>query len=363
MAIDISALVQEYYGINPVKCCNTREGWVIEEDGSQERLLCRALPLRGEKIIGTHVILKHLRENGFDKTDRYLTALNGLPFMPGYGVNYILIKRNMGRECEISCCEDLADASRLLAEMHLASRGFTQQKAEDVLIRFHELMYPPQERGEESARYSVDESNQNEFNFNCYIKNDLGNTPETFKRRLEELKKFRKTAKKSRNAFDYAYLSVADYYCALAERIHEELAVSPYEKLTEQYREEGCVCHRDYTGHNILLGKNETVINFESACIDLPIYDVANFLRRRMRKCGWSVSDADFILDNYSKTRPLSNDEITVLKILLQFPQKLWRIINKYYNSRRSWCEKSCLMQLEEVKQEKDPLAEFAKNF
>lgn len=362
MAIDIGALVQEYYGVCAVKCCNTREGWVIEDE-SQERFLCRALPIRCEKIIGTYVILNHLRTSGFDKTDRYVTALNGMPFMPGYGVNYVLMKRKTGRECEINCCEDLADASRLLAEMHLASRGFTQPKAESVLLRFHDLINPPEAGCEEMQRSCSDELGGVEFNFNSYIKNDLGNIPDTFKRRLEELKKFRKTAKKSRNTFDYAYLSVADYYCDLAEKIYGEIETSPYKKLIEQYKTEGCVCHRDYTGHNILLGKNESVLNFESACIDLPIYDVANFLRRRMRKCGWSVSDADFILNNYSNTRALSNDEICVLKLLLQFPQKLWRIINKYYNSRRSWCEKSCLIQLEEVKQEKDPLAEFAKNF
>lgn len=362
MAIDIGALVQEYYGICAVRCCSTREGWVIEDE-SQERFLCRALPFRGEKIIGTYAVLNHLRESGFEKTDTYLMALDGLPFMPGYGVNYVLMRRNQGRECEINCCEDLADASRLLAEMHLASRGFTQKKAEDVLLRFHDLINPPEIQGEDAQGSDQNEHRQVVFNFNCYIKNDLGNIPETFKRRLEELKKFRKTAKKSRNTFDYAYLSIADYYCSLAERIYGELTESPYEKLIERYCDEGCICHRDYTGHNILLGKHETIINFESACIDLPVYDVANFLRRRMRKCGWSVSDAEFILDNYSRTRPLSSDEIIVLKLLLQFPQKLWRIINKYYNSRRSWCEKSCLMQLEEVKQEKDPLAEFARNF
>lgn len=362
MAIDIGSLVQEYYGICAVKCCNTREGWVIESE-DYGRLLCRAIPHRGEKIVGTYVILNHLNENGFEKTDRYITALSGLPFMPGYGVNYVLLRRNAGRECEINCCDDLADASRLLAEMHLASKGFTQPKAEKVLVRFHDLLNPPEAESEEPQRSCGDERREVLFNLNCYIKNDLGNIPETFKRRLEELKKFRKTAKKRKDTFDYAYLSVADYYCDLAERIYRELVESPYVKLAEQYSEEGCICHRDYTGHNILLGKNESVLNFESACIDLPVYDVANFLRRRMRKCGWSVADAEFILENYSKVRPLSAEEIIVLKILLQFPQKLWRIINKYYNSRRSWCEKSCLLQLDEVNQEKDPLAEFAKKF
>lgn len=361
MAIDIGAFVQEYYGICVVKCCSTREGWVIENE-AKERFLCRALPLRGEKIVGTYVVLNHLRKNGFGKTDIFVTAINGLPFMSCYGTNYVLLRRNAGRECEINCREDLEDASRLLAEMHLASNGFTQPAAEEVLIRFHDLLNPPGVSNDD-MNVGGDDQNTVLFNFNCYIKNDLGNIPSTFKRRFEELKKFRKTAKKRKDTFDYAYLSVADYYCNLAEKICDEIVESPYGKLVKKYSEEGCICHRDYTGHNILLGQNETIINFESSCIDLPIYDVANFLRRRMRKCGWSVSDAYLILENYSKIRPLTDDELAVLRILLQFPQKLWRIINKYYNSRRSWCEKSCLLQLDEVKQERDPLAEFAERF
>ncbi|MBQ8827779.1 MAG: phosphotransferase [Clostridia bacterium] len=348
MAIDIGALVQEHYGIIAAKCISTREGWIIEEEGTGRSFLCRQSQLRGEKIIGTYIMLEHLESNGFDKTDKYITCLNGLPFIQGNSANFTLIFRKNGTECDISDSNDIASASVLLAQMHLAAEGFTADAAKDRLIKYHDML-------------SEDEDEQ--FNFSSYMKNDLGKTQSVFKKRFEELKRFRKTAKRSNNAFDYAYLEVADYYCSLAETISQALEDSPYQIITDEYSKRGCICHRDYTGHNILLNENESIINFESACIDLPIYDVANFIRRRMRKCGWSSKDAYYILENYSKVRPISDDELSVLKLLLQFPQKLWRIINKYYNSRRSWCEKSCLAKLEEVKQEREPLEEFAIQF
>ena len=97
--------------------------------------------------------------------------------------------------------------------------------------------------------------------------------------------------------------------------------------------------------------------------IELPVYDVANLLRRRLRKGNWSHDEAFFVLEEYNKHRVLSKDEICVLKILLQFPQKLWRIVNKYYNSKRGRYEKTGLTKLAEIAQEREPLAEFVKWF
>jgi spore coat protein I len=68
-------------------------------------------------------------------------------------------------------------------------------------------------------------------------------------------------------------------------------------------------------------------------------------------------------VEEYDKVNTVTDDEKEILKLLLQFPQKLWRIVNKYFNSRRSWCEKNCLAKLQEVKSEKEPLSDFAENF
>jgi spore coat protein I len=82
-----------------------------------------------------------------------------------------------------------------------------------------------------------------------------------------------------------------------------------------------------------------------------------------MKKCGWHVSEAYEILEEYSQLRELSKYEIEIMRIILAFPQKLWRIVNKYYNTRRSWCEKSCLIKLAEIESENEIIDKFLKEF
>jgi spore coat protein I len=68
-----------------------------------------------------------------------------------------------------------------------------------------------------------------------------------------------------------------------------------------------------------------------------------------MRKCNWNIQKASLLLDAYEEIFPLSSDEIIIMKAMLLFPQKFWRVANRYYNSRRSWAQKNFTGMLEEV--------------
>ena len=95
------------------------------------------------------------------------------------------------------------------------------------------------------------------------------------------------------------------------------------------------ICHHDYSYQHILIrGDVTSIINFDYCSVELKIYDIVNILRRRMRKCNWDIEKAKLILDVYRKIEPLDQDEMKVMKSMLQFPQKFWRVINRYYNSR-----------------------------
>ncbi len=81
-----------------------------------------------------------------------------------------------------------------------------------------------------------------------------------------------------------------------------------------------------------------------------------------MRKCEWDISKTELIIDSYNSVEPLSADEMAVMKIILKFPQKFWRVVNRYYNSRRSWSERSFVARLQEVIEEIGPHREFIKS-
>ena len=124
------------------------------------------------------------------------------------------------------------------------------------------------------------------------------------------------------------------------------------------------ICHHDYSYQNILIrGDVTSIINFDYCSVELKIYDIVNILRRRMRKCNWDIEKAKLILDVYRKIEPLDQDEMKVMKSMLQFPQKFWRVINRYYNSRRCWAQRNFTIMLEEVIQEKDAHKSFMDKF
>lgn len=351
--------LEEAYEIRIERITPMRDFYIVETVGGQRTLRLKALGMAPEKVLYTHAAMQHLSQNRFHLGETVHFSRWGLPFVTLEGNWYSLVTPAMGRECNFDNFTDLAIAARLLGELHTAGKGFTSKRATELLLPELQRLEAWQAEYEEREASVVTEAGAERW-----IRCDLGQIPSVFCRRQEELKRFRRLAKKNRGRFDYAFLSIADYYCDLAERVYYELLESPYERLVERSRREGCLCHRDYTGHNILAGgRRDTVVNFDCCSMELPVYDLANFLRRRMRKCNWSVPDAQYLMDHYSVVRPVSQDEYVVLKLLLQFPQKLWRIVNKYYNTRKTWCEKSCLAKLQEIMEEKELLGQFVLGF
>jgi hypothetical protein len=51
------------------------------------------------------------------------------------------------------------------------------------------------------------------------------------------------------------------------------------------------------------------------------------------------------------------------MKLILQFPQKFWRVGNRYYNSKRSWAERVFTEKLEEAIDEIDNHKKFLENY
>lgn len=340
MSASIEDYLEDLYPIKILEKRRVRDQLFItaKSPGTNDTsFVLRPSELSSERLLFIHTALLHLAGNGFAATDICVETKEGLPFATVDDNIYTLTPLYTEGGYSFDNKNELGAASRLLAYMHLAGRGFTEEKARRDL-----------------TAYALP------FTIKCC----LGDTPATFARRLAELKRFRRVASKGGGIFDYTYLTVADYYCDLGDALLTELSASPYDKLVSESRASGCFCHRDFTGHNTVKRPPEGVIcNFENASIELPIYDVANLLRRRLRKCGWQTEDAEYILQNYGSVRPLSEDEMAVLKILLQFPQKLWRVVNKYYNSKRGRHEKSSLSKLQEIINEKEPMSRFVKAF
>ncbi len=283
--------------------------------------------LSAERILFIYGAKEHLYNNGFKNLDRYLCNEEGLPYSSIDGFNYTACEVIEGAECNFDNTDDVIKASIMLGSLHKSSKGYV----------------PPE--GSKS-------------------RDDLGKLPCFFGKRLEEIKKLKKVAKKGKTKFDYMFLEHFDHFNCLGEDAINMLLSSQYEQIAGNSRKQGVFCHHDFTHHNILQSSGKFfLINFDYCCFELKVYDLANLIRRKMRKCGWDIKEAKIIVDSYRSIEKISGEELLVMKIMLQFPQKFWRVVNKYYNSKRSWSEKSFVFKMQEVIDEIECHKKFLENY
>lgn len=317
--------IQENYGIKINSITNYRD-MLIATTNNGKRLI-KITTLKPERAYFIAEVKEHLYNNGFKNIDRNIYTNAGAPFIT-YGNQTIYMSNFIdGRECNLDSQEETIRCARLLANMHKASKGFI------------------------CSELSI-------------ARSELGKLPGCYRKRLDEIKKLKKNAQKGKLKFDSLMCEYVDYFYEQGEKAFSMLNNSDYLKLVEEAEKSKNISHHDFNHHNIFVQNDEMyLINFEYCCYDLKIYDLVNLLRRKMRKCEWNINEADKIINEYCKIEPLSKSEFELMKIMFMFPQKFWRIVNKYYNSRKGCTEKSYINRLQEVIDEIQYLKVFLQDF
>ena len=134
-----------------------------------------------------------------------------------------------------------------------------------------------------------------------------------------------------------------------AERVTED--VRSYGSLLDarECEESGSFCHGDYQHHNLLCQNTTSVINFEKCALDSQMRDLYLFLRKLLEKTNWSVPLARGLLDVYGRISPLSAVDYLQLYYRFAYPEKFWKIVNFYYNSRKVWIPGRHMEKLERL--------------
>lgn len=303
--------IESTFGIKLLSIKPCRAGYILETEAGKKHL--RPYQCSESRILYVHEVKDYLFHHGFTNLDTYTITLDGKPYMALDGKFYVMTPYIDARECEFSDDNDTIKSSTALANMHLTGRGFKPSK-------------------------------------DIFVPSELGKLPESLKKRYDEILRMRRKAERERGAFDYRYIDCVDKFIKISEKSLDLLSDVQYPRLVKKALVEGCVCHHDYSYQNILIKDSITyIIGFEACCEELRIYDLVNLIRRKMRKCDWDPKKASMLLAAYMKVYPLSSDEIYVMRAMLLFPQKFWRVANRYYNSRRSWAQKNFINMLEEV--------------
>lgn len=303
-----------------------RDGFMLTK--GPRRYILKHVNLEENRIRGISECKEYMYSRGFHGEERYLPTAEGDLLCEVDDNRFVLTEAVRGRDCDFDNNQDVKIAAKALAQFHNASRGFVP-------------------------------ADPNTF------RRDLYKLPDTYRKRLAGLSKMKKLAEKGRDKFDSKYLENVDFYIKQGSHALKVLEDSAYNSLCARAEKEGQVSHNDFTHYNVRISENGTgiVMNMENMGVDIVQYDLANFIRRKMRKCDWDIDQCQDLLTEYGNIWPLSPDDLRVTAAILEFPQKFWRTANSYYNSKRGCVEKGHVMRMEETLSEKGLHSEFVDKF
>lgn len=268
----------------------------------------------------------YLEKQGF-QTDRVLRNNEGelISQGPDGGV-YVLKKWYEHRESEPGLEEDIMKGIRVIANLHTCTKDLREVFGEEDVI-------PPGK--------------------NLY---------ETITKHNREMMKAKRFAEKLRNksAFELQLIQDIGKYYTQALQAQEMLNREKYEELRRQAQKLKTVCHGNVRYHNILMAEGKAIIvNYIRAGVNVHVYDVYTYLKKCMEKNEWDVGLAEKILIEYEKINAISREEKDILKVMIVYPEKFWKIVNSYYNSNKVWVSEKNKEKLLEFNLQDDKRQKF----
>lgn len=283
-----------------------------------------------QKLLFVYGAKEHLIKNNFNRVDRYCLNAEGEPYALVNEDLYTLSEWIEGRECDFHNLEDVNIAAKNLAYMHIASKGYE----------------PPE---------------------NSKLKSDLERWPHLMDKRVKSFDKMRDMARKKNNksSFDLSYIKAMQFYKDLGKRAMEVLNSSEYINICKLTEVERSFCHHDYTYHNIIIDKNNDVniIDFDYCKREVRAYDISNFMIKVLKRVDWNMEFANTILNSYNEINPLMEEEYRLIFSFLLFPQRFWRLANRYYYNEVNWAQNTFANKLEDLVKEQQIYLKFIEGF
>lgn len=312
------------YGLEVRKSVRTRGGIaVLTDDGYKLLYECTRSDSYYER---ENMITAGIKRTGFEYIDTYVMTAEGTLFsQDAQGRKYILKDWFDAQECDIRNETHVAMAAGTLAVLH--GHMMNMDKCE------HELKY----NNATDMRMKFDKHTKEMRMVGNYLK-----------------------GKKNKNEFEMLMRRSLMTFHEEALIAAQELEEMDYGSRIEKARTSYEMCHGSYNYHNVLFTDRVcAVTGFEHCCVDCQINDLYQFMRKLLEKNGWDERAGHSVIEAYSEVRPVSDDDMKLLRINFLYPEKFWKVINFYNNSNKSWIPRKSIEKLEGVLAQNDARRAF----
>ncbi len=321
--------ILECYSLDVYSVGRSKSGTLCQT--GQGLKLLREYTYSTKHLVFDSMIKYIIRDRGYMNVDQIVANTQGELFSVNkYNRNFTIRDWYDGRECDMHSHSDLMKMSENLARLHKVMGQVHLQG--DGPIQYYHGGYKDILKKHHREMKAI-------YNYMC--------------------------SRKKKNEFEKLYLKEYDYFYAQGQKALLQLINSDgYERLIKRALEEYTLCHGDYNQHNVILMKNEDMatVNFKTN-INIQVNDLYHFLRKVMEKNQWNADLALDIVDAYHKEKPLDCDARNYLYVLMLYPEKFWKIANRYYNSRKSWTSAHNMEKMEKFVENKDIRARFLEDF
>lgn len=292
---DLNPQVVKAFGRKFKSCSKVRGTYICCTDNGMKQI--KKLETTKEAVLFQNTAKELLHNKKFNNIDRFYTSADGMPYYIFNDTIYVMSDYIEGVECDLS--KNLKLSVEQLAQMHIAAQGLNKCNTPLDMIAF-------------------------------------------YKKRIIEMSRLKKRINNmsSLSDLDIMILKNYDYYYNQCLKAIDILENSEYKQLAQGAKNQGLFCHNNYREENIIINVNGTyTVNFENCSCDIQMVDLANIIRRYMKKPYCEETEAYQLLEIYNNIRPISKEEMKVLLAMLIFPYKFIKVCNLYYNKRRSWVQ------------------------
>ena len=190
---------------------------------------------------------------------------------------------------------------------------------------------------------------------------------DVFSTRCDEILDFahRISQKARKSEFDRLYLKYLNEEIERGLASIEGLRKSNYFYLMNKEVMKCGFCHHDLAHHNILVDKNGdlNVIDFDYCMLDSHLHDLSSLMIRAMKDGKWSDERADLILNNYSLSNNIEDEELNIMKYFIKFPQVFWQVGIQYYWEQQLWGEEFFVNKLRKYLEDRGEREEFLERY
>ena len=247
-------------------------------------------------------------DKGFCYIDRVIPNVDDeIVTCDRYGNPYVCREYFEGRECSFSNIRDLEKAVLNLALLHKAGRELYIEEGSRPLLKM----------------------------------------PGNLDRKVRELRRIRNFIRdrNKKNDFEILYIKSFDYFFEQAEKCLELYCL--HFKCDERWIG---YCHGSYNYHSVMFCDGYiATTNFDRFHVGYQLMDLYQFLRKTMEKNKYDIEVARDILSAYNQMMHLSREDYEFIYLMYSFPEKFWKISNRYMNTRKSYISPVLVEKLQKV--------------